>query len=78
MPEFLKPDQLTLRDTCHLFAKDHLVLSITGQANATRDEIIRFAKEAGIYRMTQPKAFGGLESSQIELCVARELSLIHI
>ena len=72
MPEFLDPDQLALRDKCHQFAKDHLIQNITGQATATRDEIVRFAKETGIYRMTQPKAFGGLESSQIELCVARE------
>ena len=72
MPEFLDPDQLALRDKCHQFAKDHLVQNITGQATATPDEIVRFAKETGIYRMTQPKAFGGLESSQIELCVARE------
>ena len=66
MPEFLNPDELALRDKCHQFAKDHLVQSVTGQATATRDEIIRFAKEAEIYRRTQTKTFGGLESSKIE------------
>ena len=49
MPEFLNPDELALRDKCHQFAKDHLGQNITGQATATRDEIVRFAKETGIY-----------------------------
>ena len=63
MPEFLDPDQLALRDKCHQFAKDHLVQNITGQATASpgrnrqnaaeRNETALFAKETGIYRMTQ-------------------------
>jgi alkylation response protein AidB-like acyl-CoA dehydrogenase len=76
MPESLPPELIELRDTCAKLAATMLELANAEPASA-RATVREAAKDAGLFAMTQPTAFGGTEASQLALTVARETLAAH-
>ena len=76
MPESLTSEQLDLRDRAAMFAKNELLPRRDGGEQA-RKEILKLAKAASFFTMTQPKAFGGGEASTLELSIVRDELAAH-
>ena len=76
MPESLSAPLVELRDTCNQLAATMLSLAEADPASA-RATVREAAKQAGIFAMTQPEAFGGSQASQLALTVARETLAAH-
>jgi alkylation response protein AidB-like acyl-CoA dehydrogenase len=72
MPELLTPELIKLREDCANFAAQHLLIHSNHPAENAREQVRAAAKAAGLFAMTQPKAFGGSAAGQLALCVARE------
>ena len=77
MPESIPPELVALRDRCERFARDVLVPNkaalVGGSGDAdVRSTITRASRMAGIFAMTQPRAFGGTEAGLLALTVARD------
>ena len=86
MPESLTPDLIALRETTERFVADTLQPTESGldevdsdpQALRTlRTGVVAAAKAAGLFGMTQPKAFGGSEAGQLALTVVRDTLAAH-
>jgi len=76
MPESLSAPLIELRNTCDELATTMLSLA-DSETTGARATIRDTAKQAGVFTMTQPAAFGGSEASQLALCVARESLAAH-
>jgi alkylation response protein AidB-like acyl-CoA dehydrogenase len=78
MPESLSAELLEIRDRAARFAEDVLVpsgqaLGSGGEPPARVFEHVRQESIArGLFRMTQPRAHGGIESGPLELTVVRD------
>jgi alkylation response protein AidB-like acyl-CoA dehydrogenase len=83
MPESLSPALLALRDKAEQFAADVLVPAAQAlqTQDSHRDEILETVRSGslarGLFRMTQPRSHGGLESDLLELTVVRETLAHH-
>ncbi|MDE0225536.1 MAG: acyl-CoA dehydrogenase [Gammaproteobacteria bacterium] len=76
MPELLTPELSRLRDEADAFARDVLAPLAT-EFPASRKRIIDASKAAGLFFMTQPRAFGGSEASTLAMTVARDTLASH-
>ena len=77
MPESISPELVALRDRCERFARDILVPNKAAMAGDSgeakvRSTVARASRAAGIFAMTQPRAFGGSEAGLLALTVARD------
>ena len=76
MPESLPPELQRLRDDTAALARD--VLAPLGEDPAGhRGRIVAASKEAGLFSMTQPRAFGGTEANTLALTVVRDTLGAH-
>ena len=76
MPESLTPELLQLRDETDAFARD-LLAPLAADFAANRKRIIDASKAAGLFSMTQPRAFGGSQASTLAMTVARDTLASH-
>ena len=76
MPESLSPDLARLRDDTDAFARDVLV-PLADNVSGNRARIVSAARDAGLFAMTQPRAFGGSEAATLALTVARDTLASH-
>jgi acyl-CoA dehydrogenase len=78
MPESLPPDLIALRERTEQLANDTLLPLEQAlehgelDSAAARARAIDAAKAAGLFGMTQPRAFGGTEAGQLTLTVVRD------
>jgi acyl-CoA dehydrogenase len=78
MPESLPQELIALRERVERFATGVLaplqaeLASGRIDLSAARDDVVRAARGAGLFGMTQPKAFGGAEADALALTVARD------
>ncbi len=73
MPDHLTPELVSLRTLCQEFAQNTLLPDTAHESPQASHARIRHAsKEAGLFTMTQPTAFGGTQAGQLALTVARE------
>ena len=78
MPESLSPELLQLRQRAEQFANSVLLPSqaelADGRADlaAVRGIVTRAAVDAGFFKMTQPKSFGGSEAGLLAMTVVRD------
>ncbi len=83
MPEHLSPDLVQLRERAERFAADVLRPNQADLASGhidlatARARVIRAAREAGFFGMTQPKSCGGAESGPLALTVVRDALAGH-
>ena len=71
MPESLTPALVRLRDDTDSLARDVLA-PLAADPAGNRAAVVAAAKQAGLFAMTQPKAFGGSEASALALAVVRD------
>ena len=76
MPELLTPGQQSLKSAVDAFIASQLQpferqLDDLG-VDATRTKVIQASKDAGLFGMTQPAAFGGAEAGIVEMTLVRE------
>src|SRR6478735_4615608 len=76
MPESLSDELVALRDRAERFARDVLVpnkvLMDAGSGEVkVRADVIRAARETGLFSMTQPRSVGGNEAGLLALTVVR-------
>ena len=76
MPESLPPELETLRDETDAFARDVLA-PLAADVAANRQKTIAASKDAGLFAMTQPKAFGGAQANMLTLTVVRDTLASH-
>ena len=76
MPESLSPDLAKLRDDTDVFARDVLT-PLADNVSGNRARIVSASKDAGLFAMTQPRAFGGSEAATLALTVARDTLASH-
>ena len=76
MPESLTPELLRLRDDTHAFARDTLK-PLAEDFPANRKRIVDASRAAGLFSMTQPRAFGGSQASTLALTVVRDTLAGH-
>ena len=76
MPESLTPELLQLRDETDAFARDTLA-PLAADFAANRKRIIDASKAAGLFSMTQPRAFGGSQANTLAMTVARDTLASH-
>ncbi|MGA1372272.1 MAG: acyl-CoA dehydrogenase family protein [Pseudomonadales bacterium] len=72
MPEQLSPEQQALTARAHQFALEELVPRRDEPAASARPAIIAASRAAGLFAMTQPRAFGGSAASVLELTLVRD------
>ena len=75
MPESLSPELIALRDRVDALARDALVPLTQDETldDAERRTRVREASQAaGLFRMTQPKEFGGLAAGPLAMTVVRD------
>jgi alkylation response protein AidB-like acyl-CoA dehydrogenase len=72
MPEMLNPAQLALVETTRTFAADVLLPLAETDGLEVRNRVIEASKAAGLFAMTQPRAFGGSEASTMEQTIVRD------
>ncbi len=72
MPEQLQGRALELRDVTRAFIDQRLRPLADRAAGTVRDEVIEASKAAGLYRLTQPREFGGEAADDLCLTVVRE------
>ena len=78
MPESISPELVVLRQRAESFAADVLIPNqaelAAGRADrsAIRTNVIRAARDAGFFAMTQPKSYGGSEAGLLALTVVRD------
>ena len=77
MPESISGELVALRERAERFARDVLVPNqkalAAGSPDATvRAEIVRAARDAGFFAMTQPRSVGGAEAGLLALTVVRD------
>src|SRR4051812_44714319 len=78
MPESITAELAALRDRAEQFARDVLVPN--GAARGADDElhpdarsnVVRAAREAGFFAMTQPSSVGGTQAGLLALTVVRD------
>ncbi len=71
MPESLSPELKRLRDDTDALAREALA-PLAADAAGNRTRIVAASKEAGLFAMTQPRAFGGTEATTLALTVVRD------
>ena len=84
MPEQLSPNLIQLRDRVQRLGGEisEIIIdkNLDNRQKSTRT--VTASKEAGVFFMTQPKEFGGIEASLLELTVVRDtlgsMNLSHI
>ena len=76
MPESLTPELRQLHDSTDAFARDTLAL-LAVDFPSNRKRVIDASKAAGLFSMTQPKAFGGSEASVLAMTVVRDTLANH-
>lgn len=75
MPEQLQARQRQLLDLTRHFVEEHLVpLSQRhdGNSEALRQAVVAASRATELFRLTQPRAFGGSEAGVLDLTVVRE------
>ncbi len=77
MPESISDELVALRDRAERFACDVLVPNKLAMAEGSaeakvRADVIRAAREADLYSMTQPRSVGGTEARLLALTVVRD------
>jgi acyl-CoA dehydrogenase len=78
MPESISRELVELRDRAEQFARDVLVpnkpamAAIEGDSARIRAVVVRAARDAGFFAMTQPRAVGGTEAGLLALTVVRD------
>ncbi len=72
MPERLAPEQLDLAVRVRDFALRELAPRRHMEPAQARREIVEASRRAGLFQMTQPRAFGGSEATTLALTVARD------
>lgn len=83
MPESLSTELVQLREHAERFARESLLPGQAALAAAQaepatiRDRVIRAAREAGFFAMTQPKSAGGSEAGPLALTVVRDTLAAH-
>ena len=72
MPEQLTTEQQALVARAHQFAHEELLPRHGEPASSARPAIIAASRAAGLFTMTQPRAFGGTAASALELTLVRD------
>ncbi len=72
MPELLTTSQQTLIDTVRAFAREQLEPRRDLDPRRARREVVEASRNAGLFAMSQPRAFGGSEASTLELTLVRD------
>ncbi|MEQ8858538.1 MAG: acyl-CoA dehydrogenase family protein [Pseudomonadales bacterium] len=72
MPEQLTAAQRQLADKVRAFAAAELEPRRDQSAAEARPGVVAAARAAGLFQMTQPRAFGGSEASTLELTIVRD------
>jgi alkylation response protein AidB-like acyl-CoA dehydrogenase len=68
----LNDQERQLADSASAFARAELLPRAGEDAVRVRAPIIRAAQDAGFYRMTQPRAFGGTQAGAVALTIVRD------
>ena len=75
MPESITRELVELRDRADRFARDVLVpnkAALGADHARVRSIVVRAARDAGFFAMTQPRAVGGTEAGLVALTVVRD------
>jgi alkylation response protein AidB-like acyl-CoA dehydrogenase len=77
MPESIAPELVELRERAERFARDVLVpnraaMGADADHARARATVVRAARDAGFFAMTQPRAVGGTEAGLLALTVVRD------
>src|SRR5215831_8089520 len=78
MPESITRELVELRDRADRFARDVLLPNKAAMAAPDADvarlrtTVVRAARDAGFFAMTQPRAVGGSEAGLLALTVVRD------
>ncbi len=77
MPESISSELVALRERAERFARDVLVPKQNAIAAGSTDanmraEVVRAARDAGFFAMTQPRSVGGAEAGLLALTVVRD------
>lgn len=72
MPEQLTEAQRQLAERVREFAERELLPRRGESPGSARPAVVAAARAAGLFQMTQPRAFGGSEASTLELTIARD------
>lgn len=71
MPESLSTELARLRDDTDALAREVLA-PLAEDVAGNRAQIVAASKDAGLFAMTQPRAFGGAEATTLALTVVRD------
>ena len=77
MPEQFNEQQQHLQKTVAALCNDLATAGAKLKDNELAERTRQASKQAGLFTMTQPRAFGGSEAGSLELCLVRDEAAAH-